>query len=166
VYLEALTSRTAGRVLETIRIAGPSLLRTVEPPVAAAEGARVLGLRRLGKRVVFELEDDLFLVIHLMIAGRFHWRPPGATPPRKTGLAAFDFASGSLLLTEAGSKRRASLHVLRGEAALSACDPGGLEVLEADEVAFSERLRSESRTLKRAPTPIRTRSSTRRACRR
>jgi formamidopyrimidine-DNA glycosylase len=150
VYVEALTSRTVGRILQKIRIAGPSLLRTVEPPVAAAEGARVLGLRRLGKRAVFDLEGDLFLVIHLMIAGRFHWKPPGAMPPRKTGLAAFDFAEGSLLLTEAGSRRRASLQIVRGEEALAACDPGGVEVLDVDEVAFAERLRSENRTLKRA----------------
>jgi formamidopyrimidine-DNA glycosylase len=152
VYIEALTPRVVGRVLEEVRIAGPSLLRTVQPPVSEAEGAQVQGLRRLGKRVVFELEDALFLVIHLMIAGRFHWKAPGAALPRKTGLAAFDFASGSLLLSEAGSKRRASLHVVRGEAELSAHDPGGLEVLESDEAAFRARLRSENRTLKRALT--------------
>ena len=152
VTIEALQRRTEGRVLEKVRIAGPSLLRTVDPPVAAAEGARVEGLRRLGKRIVFALEGELFLVIHLMVAGRLRWRPPAAALPRKSGLAAFDFATGSLLLTEAGSKRRASLHVVRGPEALASHDPGGLEVLEADEAAFCTRLRLENRTLKRALT--------------
>jgi formamidopyrimidine-DNA glycosylase len=152
VYIEALQRRTEGRVLEKVRIAGPSLLRTVDPPVAAAEGARVEGFRRLGKRIVFALEGELFLVIHLMVAGRLRWRPPAAALPRKSGLAAFDFATGSLLLTEAGSKRRASLHVVRGSEALASHDPGGLEVLEADEAAFCARLRLENRTLKRALT--------------
>jgi formamidopyrimidine-DNA glycosylase len=152
IYLEALSPRTLGRTLTRVRVCGPSLLRSVEPPPAAAEGATVRGLRRLGKRIVFELDDELFLVIHLMIAGRLHWKRPGAALARKTGLAAFDFADGSLILTEAGTKRRASLHVVRGEAALSEHDPGGLEVLEADAAAFKERLLRENRTLKRALT--------------
>jgi len=152
VYVEALEARCAGRALERIRIAGPSLLRSVDPPLAEAEGRRVRGVRRLGKRIVFELEADLFLVVHLMIAGRFRWRPPQAKLSRKLGLAAFDFESGTLLLTEASPRKRASLHVVRGEAALARHDPGGLEVLEADAEAFRERLLSANHTLKRALT--------------
>jgi formamidopyrimidine-DNA glycosylase len=152
VYLEALRARTRGRVLTSIRIGSPALLRSVEPPPTAAAGRRVRELRRLGKRVVFELEGELFLVIHLMIAGRFRWRPTGAAIPRRAGLAAFDFDSGTLLLTEAGTRRRASLHVVAGEAALASHDPGGLEVLEADLDAFRSRLLAENRTLKRALT--------------
>jgi formamidopyrimidine-DNA glycosylase len=132
VYLEALAPRTIGRTLVRARVGGPSLLRTAEPPLAAAEETKVRGLRRLGKRIAFELDDELFLVIHLMVAGRLHWKRPGAALGRKTGLAAFDFADGSLVLTEAGTKRRASLHVLRGENALAEHDPGGLEVPEAE----------------------------------
>jgi len=139
-------------VLERVRIAGPSLLRSVDPPVSAVEGTTVRGLRRLGKRIVFELDDELFLVIHLMVAGRLHWKRAGAALARKSGLAAFDFDAGSLVLTEAGAKRRASLHVVRGAASLASHDPGGLEVLTADENQFRERLLRENRTLKRALT--------------
>ena len=128
------------------------LLRTVDPPLESAQGRTVRGVRRLGKRIVFELDDELFLVFHLMIAGRFRWRASGAPIPRKVGHAAFDFESGTLLLTEASSKKRATLHVVRGEEALAAHDPGGLEVFDADLAAFSARLRLENRTLKRALT--------------
>ena len=134
------------------RLAGPVLLRTVDPPLSAAEGRRVREVRRLGKRIVFALDDDLFLVFHLMIAGRFRWREPGAAIPRRLGHAAFDFANGTLLLTEASSKKRAMLHVVRGEDALAAHDPGGLEVEGSDLAAFAQRLRAENRTLKRALT--------------
>jgi formamidopyrimidine-DNA glycosylase len=149
VYIEAISARVQGQVLEQARIGGPSLLRTVEPPLSAAHGKKVLGLRRKGKRIVFALETELFLVIHLMVAGRLHWKRVAAPLPRRAGLAAFDFPDGSLLLTEAGAKRRAALHVVRGESSLTAHDPGGLEVLEATEDAFRERLLAENRTLKR-----------------
>jgi formamidopyrimidine-DNA glycosylase len=152
LYLGALEPRIVGRVLERARVVHPSLLRTVEPPLAAAEGHRVRGLRRLGKRIVISLEGELFLVLHLMIAGRLRWKPRGAAVPRKLGLAAFDFETGTLLVTEAGTKRRASLHVVQGEAALAAHDPGGLELLDAPFEAFRERLLSASHTLKRALT--------------
>jgi formamidopyrimidine-DNA glycosylase len=152
VYVEAIEARCRGQVLEGIRITGPSLLRTVEPPLSQAFGRRVTGLRRMGKRIVFALEDDLFLVVHLMIAGRFHWKKPGITLARKRGLAAFDFAPGTLLLTEAGTKKRASLHLIQGESALAQLDPGGLEVLDCDVAAFRERLLSANHTLKRALT--------------
>jgi formamidopyrimidine-DNA glycosylase len=152
VYVECLERRCLGETLERVRILGPSLLRTALPPVAEAEGRKVVGLRRLGKRVVFALEEELFLVVHLMVAGRFRWRERGARPTRKIGLAAFDFASGTLLLTEAGSKRRATLHVVRGEDALAEHDPGGLEVQGASFEAFRERFTAENRTLKRALT--------------
>jgi formamidopyrimidine-DNA glycosylase len=152
VYLERLRPRIEGQVLERVRLASPFLVRTVEPPVAELAGRKVVGLRRLGKRIVVALAPDLFLVLHLMIAGRLHWKPPGAKVPAKVGLAAFDFPTGTLILTEAGTKKRASLHVLRGEAALAACDPGGLEVLEADEARFRAALLRENHTLKRALT--------------
>ncbi len=152
IYLEALAPRIVGQPLERARIVSPSLLRTVDPPLGAAEGRRVVGLRRLGKRIVWEMEGRVFLVFHLMIAGRFKWRPEGTKSPAKVGLASFDFPSGTLLLTEASSKKRASLHVVQGEAALAQHDPGGLDVLAADAAAFGERLRSESHTLKRALT--------------
>jgi len=152
VYLECLAPRVIGCELERIRIVGPSLLRSVDPPIAEAEGRRVEGVRRIGKRIVFELEGDLFLVVHLMIAGRLRWKKPGAKPGGKLGLAAFDFSRGTLLLTEASSRKRASLHLVRGEAALALHDPGGLEVLESDAAAFAERLTSENHTLKRALT--------------
>jgi formamidopyrimidine-DNA glycosylase len=152
VYLECLRPRVAGLPLERVRLASPFLLRSVEPPLARAEGQTVRGLRRLGKRVVFELGDELFLVLHLMIAGRLHWRPRGAKPPGRIGLAAFDFPGGTLILTEAGTKKRASLHLVQGEARLAQHQPGGLEVLNADVDAFRAALRRENHTLKRALT--------------
>jgi formamidopyrimidine-DNA glycosylase len=133
-----------------VRIVSPFVLRSVEPPIREAEGRRVVGLRRLGKRIVWALEGELFLVIHLMIAGRLRWRPAGAKSPGRIGLAAFDFPGGTLLLTEAGSKRRASLHLVQGEVGLAGFDRGGLEPLDASLEAFRARLVSESHTLKRA----------------
>jgi len=152
VYIEALEKRILGQTLERIRIASPFLLRTASPPIGSAEGKKVVRLRRLGKRICIGLEDDLWLVLHLMIAGRLHWKKAGAklSPPR--GLAAFDFSNGTLLWTEAGSQKRASLHVINGEAGLQALDPGGLEVLEADLAHFSAVLTSANHTLKRALT--------------
>ncbi len=152
MYLEALAPRIVGQPIERVRIVSPSLLRTVDPPVAAAVGRKVVALRRIGKRIVWEMDGELFLVFHLMIAGRFKWRPASTSPPAKVGLASFDFPTGTLLLTEASSKKRASLHVVAGEAGLAAHDPAGLNVLEADLPAFRERLQSESHTLKRALT--------------
>jgi formamidopyrimidine-DNA glycosylase len=152
VYLEALAPRVVGSVLERVRVASPFLVRSVDPPVRAAEGKRVTGLRRVGKRIVFVLEDDLFLVIHLMIAGRFRWRPSGAKVPGKLGLAGFDFSSGTLLLTEASSRKRAALHLLRGEMALHGLDAGGIEPLEADLAGFRAALTRERHTLKRTLT--------------
>jgi formamidopyrimidine-DNA glycosylase len=152
VYRECLESRIGGHVLERVRLANPFLVRSVEPPIAAAVGKRVQQISRLGKRVVLELGDDLFLIIHLMIAGRFGWKPVGAKPPAKIGLAAFDFPTGTLILTEAGTKRRASLHLVRGAAALAAHDPGGAEVLDLDRAAFAKLLRKENHTLKRSLT--------------
>ena len=152
VYLECLAPRVAGTVLARVRLASPFLLRSVDPPLAAVAGKRVVALRRLGKRIVLGLEDDLFVVLHLMIAGRLRWRPAGAPVPRKAGLAAFDFAAGTLLLTEAGTRKRASLHVVRGEAALAALAPDGLEVLETERAAFAAALARERHTLKRALT--------------
>ncbi|MFL5479100.1 MAG: Fpg/Nei family DNA glycosylase, partial [Gemmatimonadaceae bacterium] len=141
-----------GQTLEKTRIAKPFLLRSVEPPISAANGKRVIGLRRMGKRIVLELEDDLFLVIHLMIAGRLRWVPAGGKVPGKVGLAAFDFPTGTLILTEAGSKRRASLWLVRGEQSLEQFARGGLEVLDAGIAEFSERLTRENHTLKRSLT--------------
>jgi formamidopyrimidine-DNA glycosylase len=152
IYLEALRPRIGGQSLEGLRLASPFLLRTVEPPPASFAGREVTDLRRLGKRVVIGFEGEYFAVIHLMIAGRLHWKPAGAKIPGKIGLAAFDFPTGSLMLTESGAKKRAALHLVQGEAALAAWDPGGLEVLEADLEAFRETLASESHTLKRALT--------------
>jgi formamidopyrimidine-DNA glycosylase len=152
VYVEALASRIVGARFERARLATPFLLRSVDPPLAEASGRRVAGLRRLGKRIVIGLEGDLFLVLHLMIAGRLHWRTPGDKVPARIGLAAFDFSSGTLVLTEAGTKRRAALHLVRGEAGLREHDPGGLEVLEADRAAFQAALARENHTLKRALT--------------
>jgi len=150
VYIEALEKRILGQTLEHVRIASPFLLRTAEPPLSAVEARRVVRLRRIGKRICIGLEDDLWLVLHLMIAGRLHWKKRGVkvSPPR--GLAAFDFTNGSLLWTEAGSRKRASLHVVAGEAGLRALDPGGLEVLETDLQHFSAVLTSANHTLKRA----------------
>ena len=152
VYVERIAARTAGRELRGVRVASPFLLRTVAPPLAEAEGRTVRTVRRLGKRVVLCLEGELFLAIHLMIAGRLHWRDPGAAVLKRGGLAAFDFDNGALLLTEAGSKRRASLHVVRGETGLAALDRGGVEVLEAGLASFREALARENHTLKRALT--------------
>ncbi len=152
VYIEALETRVLGEPLEGLRIANPFLLRSVAPPVKCATGRRVERLRRLGKRIAIGLEGELWLVLHLMIAGRLHWAKPGAKLPGRRGLAAFDFPNGSLILTEAGTKRRASLHLVAGEAALAAHDPGGLEVLEAELSAFRDALARENHTLKRALT--------------
>ena len=152
VYIEALEARIAGRRLDAVRIASPALLRTVEPPLEECVGKRVIALRRLGKRIAIGLEDGYWLVLHLMIAGRLRWRPPGTKPPGRRGLATFDFPNGTLLLTEAGSKRRASLHVARGEAALEALHRNGLEILEATLPMFRKALRSRNRTAKRALT--------------
>ena len=152
LYVERLTARCAGETLERVRVSGPSLLRSVEPPLSAAEGRRVQGVRRLGKRIVFALESELFLIFHLMIAGRFRWRERGARPQRRTGLAALDFTTGTLILTEASTQKRATLHLVRGEQELARHDPGGLEVQGATPAAFRERLLAENRTLKRALT--------------
>jgi len=152
VYIEALESRIVGQPLERTRIAKPFLLRSVDPPISAANGKRVLGVRRMGKRIVLELEDNLFIVIHLMIAGRLRWVPTGGKVPGKIGLAAFDFHNGTLILTEAGSKRRASLWLVRGEESLEQFERGGLEVLDATLAQFAERLARENHTLKRSLT--------------
>jgi formamidopyrimidine-DNA glycosylase len=152
VYVEALQQRILGQTLLRLRLASPFLLRTVEPGVDEFEGKKVLDVRRVGKRIVIELEDDLFIVIHLMIAGRFKWLPSGAKIPARLGLAAFDFSSGTLLLTEAGSKRRASLHLVRGEAGVQALDPGGVEVLDIDLATFRSLMMRERHTLKRTLT--------------
>src|SRR6059036_1698449 len=152
IYLEALAPRIVGQPLEGAKIVSPSLLRTVDPPLAAAEGRKVVALRRLGKRIVWEMGGNIFLVFHLMIAGRFKWRPAGTKSPAKVGLASFDFPTGTLLLTEASSKKRASLYVVAGESALKQHDPGGLDVLNSDVSTFGERLQSQSHTLKRALT--------------
>jgi formamidopyrimidine-DNA glycosylase len=152
VYLDALAPRILGLPLERAQVRSPLLLRTAEPPLSAAVGKTVTGLRRLGKRIVWAMEDQIFLVFHLMIAGRFKWRKRGAKPPGRIGLATFDFPDGTLLLTEASKKQRASLHVVRGESGLAAHNPGGLDVLSADLSAFRAALQSESHTLKRALT--------------
>ena len=152
VYLECLEARIQGQILERVRVVGPSLLRSFDPPIGAAAGKRVVALRRLGKRIVLGLEDDLFLVLHLMIAGRLRWRGRGSAPPRRNGLASFEFPTGVLVLTEASKKKRASLHLVRGEPALREHDPGGLEPLEADPSSFRAALLRENRTLKRALT--------------
>jgi formamidopyrimidine-DNA glycosylase len=152
VYIEALQRRVLGQPLQRIRLGSPFLLRSVDPPLKAFEGRPVRALSRLGKRIVFGFEDELHLVLHLMIAGRLHWRPAGAVLARKLGLAAFDFPQGTLLLTEAGSKKRASLHAVRGAAALAAQDPGGLDVFAVSAAAFRAVLRRENHTLKRSLT--------------
>ena len=152
VYIESLRPRVVGQVLQHVRLASPFVLRSVVPPIREAEGRAVTGVRRIGKRIVLELEDDLFLVVHLMIAGRFRFKDAGAKIPGRLGLAAFDFPTGTLLLTEAGSKKRASLHLVRGAAALQEFERGGLEVLEASPAAFREALLKEGHTLKRALT--------------
>ena len=152
VYLRALESRVVGQTLEALRLRGPALLRTAEPPLASAAGKRVLGLRRLGKRLVFVLEDELFLVLHLMVSGRLHWRPRLAPVPGRIGLAAFDFPEGTLVLTEASPKKRAQLHLVRGESGLQALDRGGVEPLTASAEEFAAVVRRENHTLKRTLT--------------
>ena len=152
VYLEALEPRVLGRRLSGVRLFSPFVLRTVDPPITALRDRRVLTLGRMGKRIVLGFEDELFLVIHLMIAGRLRWGPPGMKAPGRIGLAAFDFDAGTLVLTEAGSKRRASLHVVAGSAGLAGFERGGLEPLETSPAEFTARLRLESHTLKRALT--------------
>ena len=141
LYLEALAPRVLNQPLERVRIGNPFLVRTPTPPLSEAERRRVIGLHRMGKRIVFVMEGDLFLVLHLMIAGRLRWREQGAALPGKAGLAAFDFPTGTAILTEAGSKRQASLHVVAGSAALAALDPGGLEVLGSTLHEFAGQLR-------------------------
>lgn len=152
IYVEALERRVIGTILDRVRIRSPSLLRSVDPPVTAAHGRSVAGVERLGKRIVLALEGDLFLVLHLMRTGRLRWKPPGSAVPGKFGHAAFDFGEGTLLLTEAGTKKRASLHIVRGRDALDGHDRGGIEPLTASAAAFREALLRENRTLKRALT--------------
>ena len=152
VYRESLEERIEGRVLSAVRLKNPFLLRTAVPPITDAAGRHVTALRRLGKRIVIGLEGGLFLVIHLMIAGRLHWREAGAGKEPRNALAAFEFDGGTLYLTEAGSKRRASLHVVSGEDALHALDPGGIDVMSIDAASFARALRARNHTLKRALT--------------
>jgi formamidopyrimidine-DNA glycosylase len=152
IYIEALERRLSGARLTRIRLASPFLLRSFDPPLAAAEGRAVRGLRRVGKRIAIGLEGDLYLVLHLMIAGRLRWREAGAKVPGKLGLAAFDFSTGTLLLTEAGTRKRAALHLVRGEAELETLHAGGLEVLEAELPHFRAALADENHTLKRSLT--------------
>lgn len=151
-YITALEPRIVGETLERVRIVTPFLLRTVEPPVTQVEGTTVREIRRIGKRIAFGMENNFWLVLHLMIAGRLHWRPRGAKLTGRQYLAAFDFPNGSLTLTEAGSKRRASLHIVSGEEALRSMDPGGIDVLSTDLDSFRRTLTMENRTLKRALT--------------
>lgn len=152
VYVEALECRLLGQPLVKLRLGSPFVLRTFDPPPAELEGKKVLSIRRMGKRIVLAFDGGLFLVIHLMIAGRFRWLSAGAKIPGKLGLAALDFPNGTLVLTEAGSKRRASMHIVRGEEAVRAHDPGGLEVLEATLEQFRDALTRERHTLKRTLT--------------
>jgi formamidopyrimidine-DNA glycosylase len=151
-YISALEPRVLGQPIERVRLASAFLLRTVQPPVTSAEGRTVRELRRIGKRIAIGVEGDLWLVLHLMIAGRLHWRPPAAKLSRRQSLAVFDFSNGSLVLTEAGTKRRASLHVLFGEEGLRSIDPGGIEIFASDFTSFRAALTAENRTLKRALT--------------
>jgi formamidopyrimidine-DNA glycosylase len=152
VYVDALRRRLLGRPLEHVRLGNPFVVRTIEPPIGAIAGRTVESIDRMGKRIVFGFSGGLFVAVHLMIAGRLRWRPCGAAVPGRGGLAAFDFPDGTLLLTEAGSKRQAAIHVVEGRAALEELDPGGLEVLESDRDAFGARLRAANHTLKRALT--------------
>ena len=152
LYLSALRPRIAGRAIERVRVASPFFVRSYDPPISALEGRAIRTLSRIGKRLVFELDEDLFIVIHLMIAGRFRWKERGAPIPAKVGLLAFDFAEHSLLVTEAGSKKQASLHVVRGRAAVDAMDPGGVEIASLSLDAFAARLTSSNHTLKRMLT--------------
>jgi len=151
-YVGAIESRVLGQPLQRVRLASPFLLRTSQPPLSSVEGRAVRELRRVGKRIAFGFEDDLWLVLHLMIAGRLHWRPPGAKLGGRQNLAAFDFPHGSLVLTEAGAKRRASLHVVSGEESLRSMDPGGIDVFASDMNSFRAALAAENHTLKRALT--------------
>src|SRR5207237_248068 len=151
-YLDALQARIVGQPLQAVRISSPFLLRTVQPAAAEFEDREVRELRRIGKRIAIGVEGDLWLVLHLMIAGRLHWRSRGANIGGRQNLAAFDFPNGSLVLTEAGAKHRASLHLIRGQEALRALDPGGIDVLAADVSSFRQALTAENRTLKRALT--------------
>jgi formamidopyrimidine-DNA glycosylase len=152
LYLHALRPRIVGQRVERVRLASPFLLRSIDPPLPTIEGRTIIDLHRMGKRVVIEADGELFLVFHLMIAGRFRWKPRGAAIPGKVGLFALDFPNGTLVLTEAGSKRQASLHVVQGRDALAPHNPGGLEVLDADFEAFRNALVRENHTLKRALT--------------
>jgi len=152
VYVENLESRIQGRTLDRIRLLNPFVLRTAIPPISSAEGRKVLRLRRLGKRIAIGLEGDLFLVLHLMVAGRLRWFESKAKLPGRITLAAFDFAIGTLVFTEAGTKRRASIHLVQGEAAVNAYHAGGMEVLESEQAEFTQRLKAENHTLKRALT--------------
>jgi formamidopyrimidine-DNA glycosylase len=152
VYVEALRARITGARLEGMRLAQPFVLRSVDPPIAEITGRAVAGVRRLGKRIVIALQGERFVVIHLMIAGRLHWKPAGARPPARIGVAALDFSTGTLVMTEAGTKKRAAIHLVRGEAALADHDPGGLEPLEATLEQFAAALTAERHTLKRALT--------------
>jgi formamidopyrimidine-DNA glycosylase len=151
-YLDALETRIVGQRLERVRLGSPFLLRSVQPPLTSVEGRVVRGLRRIGKRIAIGVEGDLWLVLHLMIAGRLHWRPVGAKLDGRRNLAAFDFPTGSLVLTEAGTNHRASLYLVNGEEGLRAMDPGGIDVLASDLEAFKAALTAENRTLKRALT--------------
>ncbi len=151
-YMRALESRIVGEQLQRVRIASPFVLRTAQPPLEQAEGRTVKEMRRIGKRIAIGVDSDLWLVLHLMIAGRLHWRPPGAKLGGRQNIAALDFPNGSLVLTEAGSKKRASLHVIAGEEGLQACDPGGIDVFSGDLKSFRAALTAENRALKRALT--------------
>ena len=152
VYIEALGERVLNQPIQRIRIGSPFVVRTFDPPIKEIECKKILSLRRMGKRIVIELEDDLFLIVHLMIAGRLHWKPKGAKIARKYGQAAIDFPNGTLLLTEAGTKKRASIHLVRGEAALQEYDPGGLEIFDMTLEQFTASLTRENHTLKRSLT--------------
>ena len=152
VYIEALSARIVGQKLERVRLLNPFLLRTADPPISAVEGKRVTGLRRIGKRIVIGFEGGMFLVLHLMIAGRLRWGAASSKVPGRIGLAALEFSSGSLVFTEAGTRRRASLHLVQGEETLRRFDPGGLDVLEVDQATFASRLKAENHTLKRVLT--------------
>jgi len=152
VYIEALGERVLDQIIQRIRIGSPFVVRTFDPPIKEVEHKKILALRRMGKRIVIELEDDLFLIVHLMIAGRLHWKPKGAKIARKYGQAALDFPNGTLLLTEAGTKKRASIHLVRGEAALQEYDPGGLEIFDMTREQFTAALTRENHTLKRSLT--------------
>jgi formamidopyrimidine-DNA glycosylase len=152
VYAAHLRRRVVGQPLARIRVVSPFVVRSFDPPLAEAHGRRVQAVRRLGKRIVLDLDPDLYLIVHLMIAGRLRWRPPGAALAKKLGLAAFDFADGALLLTEASTKKRAAIHLVRGKAALELHDPGGIEPLDADAETFQQAIQRENHTIKRALT--------------